>query len=151
MVKIQEAENQIITCYSVYEKRPCDSALLIPAIESHQEQLGRVPRLVAGDAAFYSAGNEKAARQKGVKRVCVPHRNTKSAERQREQKKPWFRNGQKWRTGCEGGWNGWRISAHPKCDLGSSAVCAGRRGDQRQPHQHGSGPRPQGGDNEPPA
>ena len=26
----------------------------------------------------------------------------KSAERKRERKKPWFRNGQKWSTGCEG-------------------------------------------------
>jgi transposase, IS5 family len=102
MVKIQEAENQIITSYAVYEKRPCDSALLIPAIESHQEQLGCVPRLVAGDAAFYSSSNEKMAHEKGVKRVCVPNRNTKSAERKRQQKKRWFRAGQKWRTGCEG-------------------------------------------------
>jgi IS5 family transposase len=37
-----------------------------------------------------------------VKRVCIPNRNTKSAERKREQRKRWFRNGQKWRTGCEG-------------------------------------------------
>jgi Transposase DDE domain len=34
--------------------------------------------------------------------VCVPNRSTKSAERKREQKKRWFRSGQKWRTGCEG-------------------------------------------------
>lgn len=102
LVKIQEAENQIITAYEVYEKRPSDSALLIPAIEAHEEQLGCVPRLVAGDAGFYSASNEKAAHEKGVKRVSVPNRNSKSAERKREQKKPWFRNGQKWRTGCEG-------------------------------------------------
>ena len=39
---------------------------------------------------------------KGVKRVCIPNRSTKSPERKREQKKRWFRNGQKWRTGCEG-------------------------------------------------
>jgi IS5 family transposase len=102
LVKIQEAENQIITCYEVYEKRPSDSALLIPAIEAHEEQLGRVPHLVAGDAAFYSASNEKAAQEKGVKRLCIPNRNTTSAERKREQKKRWFRNGQKWRTGSEG-------------------------------------------------
>lgn len=102
LVKIQEAENQIITSYEVYEKRPSDSALLIPAIEEHEEQLGRVPRLVAGDAAFYSVSNEKAAHEKGVKRVCIPNRNTTSAERKREQKKPWFRKGQKWRTGSEG-------------------------------------------------
>jgi len=102
MVKIQEAENQMIISYEVYEKRPSDSALLVPAIESHKEQLGRVPNLVAGDAGFYSASNEKTAHEKGVKRVCIPNRNTKSADRKKEQKKPWFRDGQKWRTGCEG-------------------------------------------------
>jgi IS5 family transposase len=102
MVKIQEGENQIITSFEVYEKRPSDSELLIPGIESHEGQLGRTPRVVAGDAAFYSAANEKQAHEKGVKRVCVPNRSTKSAERKREQKKPWFRSGQKWRTGCEG-------------------------------------------------
>jgi IS5 family transposase len=102
MVKLQEAENQIITDYEVYAQRPCDSDLLIPAIDRHQALLGRVPRLVAADAAFYSARNEAAAKAKGIKRVCIPNRSTKSPERKREQKKRWFRNGQKWRTGCEG-------------------------------------------------
>jgi IS5 family transposase len=102
MVKIQETENQIITDYAVYEKRPSDSELLIAAIDAHQRKLGRTPRLVAGDAAFYSSKNEAAAHEKGVKRVCIPSRNTKSAERKREQKKRWFKQGQKWRTGCEG-------------------------------------------------
>jgi transposase, IS5 family len=58
--------------------------LPIPSIESHEEQLGCVPRLVAGDAGFYSASSEKAAHEKGVKRVCVPNRSTKSDERKRE-------------------------------------------------------------------
>jgi IS5 family transposase len=102
MVKLQEAENQIITDYEVYAQRPYDSDLLIPAIDRHQALLGCVPRLVAADAAFYSVRNEAAAKARGVKRVCVPNRSTKSLERKREQKKRWFRNGQKWRTGCEG-------------------------------------------------
>ena len=102
MVKLQEAENQIVVDYEVYDRRPNDSDLLIPAIETHQARLRRAPRLVAADAAFYSAKNEIAAKAKGVKRVCIPNRSTKSSERKREQKKRWFRNGQKWRTGCEG-------------------------------------------------
>jgi len=102
MVKLQEAENQIVTNYEVYARRPNDSDLLIAAIETHQAMLGRVPYLVAADAAFYSARNEAAAKSMGVKRVCVPNRSTKSLERKREQKKRWFRDGQKWRTGCEG-------------------------------------------------
>lgn len=102
MVKLQEAENQIVTDYEVYDRRPNDADLLIPAIELHQARLGRVPYLVAADAAFYSGKNETAAKAKGVKRVCVPNRSTKSPERKREQKKRWFRKGQKWRTGSEG-------------------------------------------------
>src|SRR6516162_1111286 len=102
MVKLQEAENQIVVDYVVYDRRPNDADLLISAIEPHQARLGRAPYLVAADAAFYSGKNEAAAKAKGVKRVCVPNRSTKSAERRREQKKRWFRNGQKWRTGSEG-------------------------------------------------
>jgi hypothetical protein len=68
----------------------------------HCAKLARVPRLLAADAAFYSAKNEAKAKAMGVKRVCVPNRSTKSAEHKREQRKRWFRNGQKWRTGCEG-------------------------------------------------
>ncbi len=102
MIKIQEGENQIITDYAVYEKRPSDSELVVPALDAHTKKLGCTPRLVAGDAAFYSAKNEAAAHARGVKRVCIPNRSTKSAERKREQKKRWFKEGQRWRTGCEG-------------------------------------------------
>ena len=102
MIKLQEAENQIVIEYEVYDRRPNDSDLLVPAIETHQATFGRVPHLLAADAAFYSGKNEAAAKAKGVKRVCIPNRSTKSPERKREQRKRWFRNGQKWRTGCEG-------------------------------------------------
>jgi IS5 family transposase len=102
MVKLQEAENQIVVDYEVYARRPNDADLLIPAIETHRAKLGRAPYLVAADAAFYSAKNEAGAKARGIKRVCIPNRSTKCKERRREQKKRWFRNGQKWRTGCEG-------------------------------------------------
>lgn len=102
MVKLQEAENQIVIDYAVYEQRPSDADLLIPSIDAHADKLGRVPRLVAADAGFYSTANEQAAHAKGVTRVCIPNRSTKSAERKRAQKKRWFKHGQKWRTGCEG-------------------------------------------------
>ena len=102
MVKVQEAENQIVIDYEVYDQRPSDSDLLIPSIETHQKLMGRTPDLVAGDAGFYSAKNEAKAGEMGVKRVSVPNRSTKSPSRRQHQKKRWFREGQKWRTGCEG-------------------------------------------------
>jgi IS5 family transposase len=84
MVKLQEAENQIVIDYKVYPR--CRSVrLLIDAIDTNQALLGQAPRLVAADAAFHSAKNEAAAKAKGVKRVCIPNRSTKSPERKREQ------------------------------------------------------------------
>ena len=66
MVKLQEAENQIVTEYEVYERRPSDADLLVAAIATHETRLGRTPHLVAADAAFYSGKNEAAAKLKGV-------------------------------------------------------------------------------------
>src|ERR1035438_3811685 len=102
MVKVQEAENQIVTHFEVYDQRPTDSDLLIPAIEIHQQCTGRIPDLAAGDAGFYSAKNTAQAYRMGVKQVSVPSRSTKSAALKQKQKKRWFKRGQKWRTGCEG-------------------------------------------------
>jgi IS5 family transposase len=102
MAKIQEAENQIVTRYEVFDQRPSDSDLLLPAIEEHQRQLGRTPRVVAADAGFFSAANETAAEKLGVKRVSIPSHSTKSEQRKKRQKTRWFKTAQKWRTGCEG-------------------------------------------------
>jgi len=102
MVKLQEAENQIIIAYEVYDQRPQDKDLLVPAVQLHEQRLDRAPELVAGDAGFYSAQGEATVQGMGVKRVSIPNHSTKSTERRRHQKQRWFRKGQKWRTGCEG-------------------------------------------------
>ena len=102
LVKVQEAENQIVTHYQVYDERPADSALLIEAVELHEERLGPVPQIVAADAGFYSQANEKRLEEMGVKNVSVPNRNTRSEQRRSHQKKRSFKRGQRWRTGCEG-------------------------------------------------
>jgi transposase, IS5 family len=102
LVKVQEAENQIITHFEVYDERPTDSALLVDAVEIHQQQTGSLPRIVAADAGFYSQANEKELQEMGVKNVSVPNRNTRSEQRRSHQKKRSFKEGQRWRTGCEG-------------------------------------------------
>jgi len=102
LVKIQEAENQIVTHYEVFDERPSDSALLIPSIERHLEQFGHAPQMAAADAGFFSAANEAKAEELGVERVAVPSQSTKSQQRKERQKQRWFKKAQKWRTGCEG-------------------------------------------------
>jgi transposase, IS5 family len=102
LVKIQEAENQIITHYEVYDERPSDASLLVDAVEKHHQQTGRVPHTVAADSGFYTQANEKQLEAAGVKRVSIPNRKTRSSERRARQKQRWFKKGQRWRTGCEG-------------------------------------------------
>jgi IS5 family transposase len=102
LVKIQEAEHQIITDYEVFLVRPADQELLIPAIEKHREIFGRVPQLAATDAGFFSLENVRQAKELGVKRVAVPNRKGRNPARSKEQKQRWFRRAQRWRVGCEG-------------------------------------------------
>jgi transposase, IS5 family len=102
LVKIQEAENQIVTHYEVYDERPSDASLLVDAVEKHREQTGRVPHAVTADSGFYTQANEKQLEASGVKRISIPNRKTRSPERRAYQKQRWFKKGQRWRTGCEG-------------------------------------------------
>jgi hypothetical protein len=50
----------------------------------------------------YDTANAVRENLRGRFAFSTPNRSTKSPERKREQKRRWFRNGQKWRTGCEG-------------------------------------------------
>ena len=57
---------------------------------------------MTADAGFFSAANEAAARELGVKRISMPNRSSKSPQRRLLERKRWFREAQRWRTGCEG-------------------------------------------------
>jgi len=140
MVKLQEAENQIVIVYEVYDQRPSDSDLLIAAIEMHQASLGCTPQLVAADAGFYSAKIEAAAKAKGIKRVCIPNRSTKSPERKREQKKALVPQRPEMAHRLRGSHQRGQATARSQSQpvqRGCRDAALGRpRGDCRQPGQH---------------
>jgi IS5 family transposase len=102
LVTIQESEHQIITAYDVHAKRPADVTLWTAALDRHQAIFGRAPDLAAGDRGFSSATNERAASDRGVRRVVLPRRGPKTAARRAYEHQRWFRRGQRWRVGCEG-------------------------------------------------
>jgi IS5 family transposase len=102
LIKIQEAENQLITSYEVLDQRAADSTLLLASIEQHIQVFGHAPDALAADPGFFSAANEAAAEKLGVKRVSIPSNGTPGKQRKEKQKKRWFKKLQKWRTGCEG-------------------------------------------------
>ncbi len=116
LLKVQEAENQIVTAYEVYEKRPDDRELLIAAVQDH----------------------ERAMEQMGVSRVSIPNYATRDPARRSRQKQRWFKRGQKWRTGVEGRISvlkrrhGLDRSRYPGLD----GMWGGAGSDRRQPDQH---------------
>jgi IS5 family transposase len=102
LVKIQEAENQIVIDYQVYEQRPEDRTLVLPTIDAHVRAFSHPPHLLAADRGFWSPANQRAAKQAGVARVCIPALGKPHPEQARTQRQRWFRRGQRYRTGCEG-------------------------------------------------
>jgi len=106
VVKIQEAEGQIITDYYVCPTRVADKTLWTPALVRHRGLFGRAPRLAVADAGFASAANERAALDLGVKRVVLPRRGPPAGGGPAPPRQRWYRRGLRWRTGSEG-----RISA----------------------------------------
>jgi IS5 family transposase len=102
LVTIQEAEHQIVTAFEVHAERPPDVTLWAPALDRHRQIFGRAPALATGDKGFSSAANERAAQDRGVRRVVLPARGRKTPARQTHERQRWFRRGQRWRTGCEG-------------------------------------------------
>ena len=99
LVKIQEAEAQFITDYTVVDSGHSERALWEPALDRHIALFGRVPELAVADGGFASRSNERAARNRGVRHVVLPRQA-------REQRSRIARAALRWRTGSEG-----RISA----------------------------------------
>ena len=57
---------------------------------------------MAADAGYYSQANEDAVKKLGVDYISIPNRSTRSEQRRKLEKRPWFKKAQRWRTGCEG-------------------------------------------------
>ena len=99
LVKIQEAEAQFITDYTVVDPGQSERALWEPALDRHIALFERAPELAVADGGFASRRNERAARDRGVRHVVLPRQA-------REQRSRIARAALRWRTGSEG-----RISA----------------------------------------
>ena len=73
----------------------------MPALEQHEQRFGRAPTRATADRGFFSAGNEREAKTRGVKQVALPARGWLSEDRAALQKQGWFRRLLRWRGGIE--------------------------------------------------
>lgn len=102
LVRVDEAENGIVSGYAVQVGNPPDAAAWNEALDEHKKHFGRPPKMATGDRGFYSAKNERTAKASGVSKVALPARGKLSAARAALQKQRWFRRALRWRAGIEG-------------------------------------------------
>jgi len=101
LVRVDEVENGIVSGYQVLEGNPADTGSFLPALEHHQSSFGRAPEMATADRGFFSARNERKAKELGVKQVAIPARGRLSRKRAEHQKQRWFRRALRWRAGIE--------------------------------------------------
>ena len=102
LVRLDEIEQSIVSNYDVKEGNPADQLDWIPSLCQHKASFGRAPEMATADRGFYSAANERDARDLGVKRVALPARGRLSKSRAEVQSERWFRRALRWRAGIEG-------------------------------------------------
>jgi IS5 family transposase len=101
LVRIDEVEHGIVSGYEVLCGNPADTTGWKPALQNHQARFGKPPEMATGDRGFFSAANERAAHELGVKKVALPARGRLSNKRAQQQKQRWFRRALRWRAGIE--------------------------------------------------
>ncbi len=97
-----EVEGGVITQAKILDGNPDDAAQFLPSLETHVQQFGRPPNLVAGDGKLATPTNEQTAQQRGVKHVVLPRPGRKTPARRAHEQQRWFRKGRDWRAGIEG-------------------------------------------------
>lgn len=101
LVRIDEVENGIVSHYDVKDGNPADANDFVPAVSQHKQTFGRAPKRATADRGFFSAKNEREARELGVDKVAVPARGRLSKVRLALQKQRWFKRAMRWHAGIE--------------------------------------------------
>lgn len=102
LLRVDEVEHGIVSNYDVKDGNPADQRQWVPALCEHQTCFGRMPEMATADRGFYSAANERQARDLGVEKVAIASRGALSKDRAKRQKQRWFRRALRWRAGIEG-------------------------------------------------
>lgn len=122
-VSVADDERGFVTDYAVAEGNPGDQRLLVPALERHIARVGKVPYGIAVDRGMASAKADRALKQLGVKRRCLPKTGKKTEAERATERASWFRRLRAFRAGGEGrisllkrkyGWRRSRVRGHTR-------------------------------------
>jgi IS5 family transposase len=102
MVLFQQVGCKYITDYEVFAQRPAEPGLIGPALETHREQFGAYPNLLAADKGFYSSMADVQLLEESIEIVSIAKKGKRTWEETEREHNPLFKLGQRFRAGIEG-------------------------------------------------
>ncbi len=102
MIQIQQVEGKFITDYEVFETKPVEHELVMPALEQHKELFGAYPKQVAADKGYYANMEQIKDLSEIVEVVAISKKGKRTEAQTRRETDPAFRHAQRFRAGVEG-------------------------------------------------
>ena len=101
MIQIQQTGEKFITDYGVFEHKPVEPTLVLPALRSHKKLFGDYPLSVATDKGYWSPDEFKKIPDE-IEIVSIPKKGGRDDSERERELDPLFRLAQAFRAGVEG-------------------------------------------------
>ena len=102
MIQIQQVAGKFITDYDVFENKPIEHELLLPALDRHRDLFGHDPKSLATDKGYYQDMAIIEQLNKKIEVVSIAKKGRRTEEQTRRESDRDFRFAQRFRAGVEG-------------------------------------------------
>ena len=102
MIQLQQVEEKFITDYTVFEKKPVEHQLLVPALDKHKELFHAYPKELSADKAYYESRAALDELRHHVPIVAIGKKGKRTSHETECEHDPLFQLAQRFRAGIEG-------------------------------------------------
>lgn len=101
-VLFAESREKFIFHYEACRRQSADQELLEPTLLAHRKLFGMAPELLATDKGFYQGPDQLEKLEKKITTVSICKKGKRTAKEERRENSEAFKEGQRFRAGCEG-------------------------------------------------
>lgn len=101
-VLIAETGEKFIVHYETYERQPADKDLVDETLQAHRKIFKEQPRVFATDKGFYESMEKISVLEESIPTVSMAKKGRRTPEQTEREHSEEFRDGQRFRAGCEG-------------------------------------------------
>ncbi len=101
MIQIQQVKEKFITDYAVYDRKPVEPELLVPALDSHRSLFGVDASCLTADKGYFEQDTLDKLEVR-IDTVSIGRKGKRTPEQLEREHDPVFRHAQRFRAGVEG-------------------------------------------------